>query len=411
MKRIALIPFLSALAALSHAGAAVELRFSDKGERLVFENAVWPVKDPANLAKVAGDSVSYRTISDRNEDRIFVIDVKSGSVASKSIGEVRNGVWTIAPSDFVVAYKVNVEVSNAAGPISAASVELQDALSKRNVLVDSTTQGVATFFFVKAGDVKVTVNYNADGKNQEPVRQTFTLDQKRAEAVPTFKVLVSGGTSATPVGTAATNSPSAAPTGNTNDPITTPPGGGNGPVGNILTTLLGLGIVAGVAYAIIRYMKQNDATVKDVLTKLGADIPQPPSADPDPVTPTPIQPQPVQQIILDSSTPPLIPAADPITPPAVVTGVPKLKSSDGSAFDLPDGEVVVGREFGVELVVPNETVSRKHASIIKSGSDVQIVDHGSTNGTWVNGIKVSGSHTLRPGDSVRFGSVEYRFEG
>ncbi|HLO97960.1 MAG TPA: FHA domain-containing protein [Fimbriimonas sp.] len=401
---------MSALAALSHASAAVELRFSDKGERLVFENAVWPVKDPANLAKVAGDTVSYRTTSDRNEDRIFVIDVKSGSVASKTIGEVRNGVWTIAPSDFMVAYKVNVEVSNASGPISAASVELQDALSKRTVLVDSTTKGVATFFFVKTGDVKVTVNYNADGKNQEPVRQTFTLDQKRTDAAPTFKVLVAGGSSSNQPASNTPATPGETPATNTNAPVT-PPGGGNGPVGNILTTLLGLGIVAGVAYAIIRYMKQNDATVKDVLTKLGADVPQPPSNDPDPVAPTPIQPQPMQQIILDSSAPPDVMAAAPITPPAVVTGFPKLKSSDGSAFDLPDGEIVVGREFGVELVVPNETVSRKHASLIKTGTDVQIVDHGSTNGTWVNGMKVVGSQTLRPGDSIRFGSVEYRFEG
>jgi pSer/pThr/pTyr-binding forkhead associated (FHA) protein len=62
------------------------------------------------------------------------------------------------------------------------------------------------------------------------------------------------------------------------------------------------------------------------------------------------------------------------------------------------------------LVVPNDTVSRKHATILKAGMKVDLIDHGSTNGTWVNGMKVIGSHTLRSGDRVRFGSIEYRYE-
>lgn len=408
MKRIALLISLCLCSALGLASAPVELVFHDASERLVFENAVWPTQDPKAPSKVAGEKVSYRTTSDRNEDKIFVVDLKSGSVASKSIGEVRNGTWTISRNDYQIAYKVHVEVSNASGPISAASVELQDTLNKRTQLVDSSNKGTATFYFVKPGELKVTVSYNADGKTQDPVRQTFTLDAKREVTEPTFKVLVSGGSAAPGTATnapptASANTPAAGSA--TNQPAAPAPSAG----GNIITTLIGLAIVGGIAYFIIQYMKKNDMAVKDVLTKLGADIPQPPSQDPDPVAHTPIAPQPMQQIILDPVATP-----DPIAPlisTPTVTGVPKLKSADGSAFELPEGETTVGREFGVSLVVPNETVSRNHASLVRNGNDIQVRDNGSTNGTWVNGVKVAGAQPLRPGDSVRFGSIEYRFEG
>jgi pSer/pThr/pTyr-binding forkhead associated (FHA) protein len=39
------------------------------------------------------------------------------------------------------------------------------------------------------------------------------------------------------------------------------------------------------------------------------------------------------------------------------------------------------------------------------------VDHGSTNGTFVNGAKVSGEAFLRPGDEVQFGAIRFRYEG
>jgi pSer/pThr/pTyr-binding forkhead associated (FHA) protein len=48
---------------------------------------------------------------------------------------------------------------------------------------------------------------------------------------------------------------------------------------------------------------------------------------------------------------------------------------------------------------------------LKSGSTVSVTDHGSTNGSWVNGMKVGGTVSLNPGDQVRFGSIEYQYEG
>jgi pSer/pThr/pTyr-binding forkhead associated (FHA) protein len=179
----------------------------------------------------------------------------------------------------------------------------------------------------------------------------------------------------------------------------------SGPVGNLLTTLIGMGVVAAVAWYILKYMRENGDKVQDTLKKLGADLPQAPATDPDPAPITPIKPEPMQQIILDSA--PVAPVAPTPTP----MGTPRLIATDGSAFDLPEGETTVGREFGNGLVVPSDTVSRRHASLLKSGSTVSVTDHGSTNGSWVNGMKVGGTVSLNPGDQVRFGSIEYQYEG
>ena len=45
-----------------------------------------------------------------------------------------------------------------------------------------------------------------------------------------------------------------------------------------------------------------------------------------------------------------------------------------------------------------------------SGSSYVVTDLGSTNGTMVNGIKISGDHALRDGDIISFGSTHVRFE-
>ncbi len=78
---------------------------------------------------------------------------------------------------------------------------------------------------------------------------------------------------------------------------------------------------------------------------------------------------------------------------------------------LPMGEAVVtfGRrpESTVQLADPN--VSRNHAEIRPHGNGWVLVDLGSTNGTRVNGVRVS-SHELTEGDEVAFGNTIVTFE-
>jgi len=78
---------------------------------------------------------------------------------------------------------------------------------------------------------------------------------------------------------------------------------------------------------------------------------------------------------------------------------------------LPLGEAVVtfGRkpESTVQLADPN--VSRNHAEVRPHGNGWVLVDLGSTNGTRVNGARVS-SHELTDGDEIAFGNTLVSFE-
>ena len=59
------------------------------------------------------------------------------------------------------------------------------------------------------------------------------------------------------------------------------------------------------------------------------------------------------------------------------------------------------------LADPN--VSRNHAEIRPSGDGFLLVDMGSTNGTKVNGVRIT-QHLLEDGDEITFGNTRMRFE-
>ncbi|MFH0943626.1 MAG: FHA domain-containing protein [Planctomycetota bacterium] len=75
-----------------------------------------------------------------------------------------------------------------------------------------------------------------------------------------------------------------------------------------------------------------------------------------------------------------------------------------------EGEnVVLGRNPGRGITVEDPTVSREHARIFVRGGTFQVADLNSSNGTFVNGKRITRSE-LRAGDLLRLGSVELRFE-
>jgi hypothetical protein len=90
------------------------------------------------------------------------------------------------------------------------------------------------------------------------------------------------------------------------------------------------------------------------------------------------------------------------------TGGRLVSLVDGKEYQIPAGGVVFGREAGSDVVVAQPEVSRRHASIAPSESGYLLQDL-STNGVWVNGTRVQGSHLLARSDVVRVGSEEFRF--
>ncbi len=77
--------------------------------------------------------------------------------------------------------------------------------------------------------------------------------------------------------------------------------------------------------------------------------------------------------------------------------------SAGKTYPLEAAEISIGRDTSNNISLNDAEVSRKHARLIMKGSGYVLEDLGSTNGTFVNGNRLSGSIPLKSGDSVSFG--------
>lgn len=84
----------------------------------------------------------------------------------------------------------------------------------------------------------------------------------------------------------------------------------------------------------------------------------------------------------------------------------------GKVLDL-EGELELGREVdGQGMLAGDELASRRHARIRRgAGGEVVVEDLGSTNGTFVNGVRIDGPRTLRAGDVVRVGETSLELRG
>lgn len=72
---------------------------------------------------------------------------------------------------------------------------------------------------------------------------------------------------------------------------------------------------------------------------------------------------------------------------------------------------VIGRDPGEGgYVLDDPTVSRRHAELRQGRNGVDLIDLGSTNGTFVNGQRIAGEQMLREGDQIVIGQSRFVFE-
>ena len=70
----------------------------------------------------------------------------------------------------------------------------------------------------------------------------------------------------------------------------------------------------------------------------------------------------------------------------------------------------IGRAPGNQLVLTDEKASRKHALIHRQGEhEYWLVDLGSSNGSYLDGRRVSQPMVLRDGSAIRIGSATFSF--
>lgn len=87
-----------------------------------------------------------------------------------------------------------------------------------------------------------------------------------------------------------------------------------------------------------------------------------------------------------------------IYPPDVVNGMLLIK----------EDQIVLGRDEACDLVLPDASVSRRHAILYRSGPNFHVVDQDSTNGTLINGQETA-NQPLRSGDTIQLGSFIFKF--
>lgn len=97
-----------------------------------------------------------------------------------------------------------------------------------------------------------------------------------------------------------------------------------------------------------------------------------------------------------------------------VAGTPELPhayllvvagSDRGHTLEVDRLPVVVGRSVDADLVIADDTVSRRHAEVSGDRAGLVLTDLGSSNGTTLNGNPMAGGVALHDGDLVGFGSA------
>src|SRR5262245_26801827 len=84
---------------------------------------------------------------------------------------------------------------------------------------------------------------------------------------------------------------------------------------------------------------------------------------------------------------------------------------EGDVYAIDSTALTIGRGGDNDLpVAADEFASAHHARFEPRRDGVYVADVGSTNGTFVNGIRLTKDRKLIPGDVVRIGETDLRFE-
>jgi predicted component of type VI protein secretion system len=102
-----------------------------------------------------------------------------------------------------------------------------------------------------------------------------------------------------------------------------------------------------------------------------------------------------------------------VAPPSVLQrlhgwmpGRPAGMTSSGLLTGLlSDRPAILGRSRWCDLVLSDDSVSRRHAMVVRYDDRIILTDLGSTNGTFVNGRQITQAE-VRPGDRLRLGDLD-----
>lgn len=386
----------------------VRIEFEGEGSREVWIQVKGKEGELPERTSVSGKAVEI-DVPEKTADKIvFVHDTETGNVALRPLDDViEAGGWTVKPEDATHTFTVAFLVEHEGDPVSTAVVKITCKGEEREELVTDNDEGLAAFHVVPFGDVEVSVDYESEGQDATTSPQTFEAKSGMASEAP-FVLTISDTVDTIQPPVKEEGNKDAAPTKGEEEEKKDEPVKTN-PFLTFFNMLIGLLVIGGISYGIWRYVKANPEKTADALGKAGVPMPGDPGGATQ--THTPKKAGPPQQIILDNAAPTPSDAPVAVAAAAPMAKNPRLVKADGSLFLVQEGDQTVGRDQAAGLPLETESsVSRTHAKLSRAGDSVTIEDTGSTNGTFVNGQKITGPTALRPGDNVQFGAVQFRFE-
>lgn len=406
-----MVPRLAGVAALLFAATVlfaqdakkVKIEFVGEGERLVWIQSKGKEHTVPEHQTVSGKAVDLDVPAETAGKSVYVCDINSGDVSVKALDQVvKAGTWQVKSTDATMTYRVIFGVLHDDKPVTTAVVHMKTKDETLDALLTGADKGVTIFNLVPFGDVEVSVDYKTGGEAKSLSAQTFTVKPGMEDVDQPFKLTIDDEVETVePEKEKESGEGEGKEAGAGEKKEEEPPK--TNAFSTIFNMLIGLLVIGGISYAIWRYVQSNPDKAADILKKGGVHVP---GDTQDPVM-APKKAGPPQQIILGDAAPT---PAEPLAAAGPVVKNPRLVKADGSLYIVQDGEQVVGREGGELKLAGESSVSRSHAKISKAGDTITVEDMGSTNGTFVNGQRLSGPVSLQPGDAVQFGAVQYRYE-
>jgi hypothetical protein len=191
-------------------------------------------------------------------------------------------------------------------------------------------------------------------------------------------------------------------------------------VARLLTGLFSLLLAAGVGWVVLHLIRTRGEPLRDLARRAGVEVADPAAlsteaavqAEPPTYTPEKRTPEAVPE---EASLPPA-PSAARLGrgPELALSDIPVLLGlqglAAGSTFSLTGGDVIVGRDGDNEIVLAENTVSRRHAQLVRdSQGQFTLTDLGSANGVYINGVRIQRA-ILNTGDEIKIGDNYFRFQ-
>ena len=82
----------------------------------------------------------------------------------------------------------------------------------------------------------------------------------------------------------------------------------------------------------------------------------------------------------------------------------------GESAPLAPGLVLIGRGADCQLILDDDYVSTRHARVVATEDGCYAEDLGSTNGTYVNGARITAPTTISMSDTLRIGKTILKLE-